>query len=34
MPNEHEIKSEKFLVKEIFSNLWFRIPEYQQAINA
>jgi len=30
MPNEHEIKSEKILVKEIFSNLWFRIPEYQR----
>lgn len=30
MPNEHEIKSEKILVKEIFSKLWFRIPEYQR----
>lgn len=30
MPNEHEIKSEKILVKEIFANLWFRIPEYQR----
>jgi uncharacterized protein with ParB-like and HNH nuclease domain len=28
--SEHEIKSEKILVKEIFSNLWFRIPEYQR----
>ncbi|WP_204141743.1 DUF262 domain-containing protein [Halomicronema sp. CCY15110] len=25
-----EIKSEKILVKDIFSNLWFRIPEYQR----
>lgn len=30
MSSEHEIKSEKILVKEIFSNLWFRIPEYQR----
>lgn len=30
MAGEHEIKSEKILVKEIFSNLWFRIPEYQR----
>lgn len=30
MPNKHEIKSEKIHVKEIFSNLWFRIPEYQR----
>ena len=30
MPNEHEIKSEKILAKEIFSKLWFRIPEYQR----
>ena len=30
MPTEHEIKSEKILVKEIFANLWFRIPEYQR----
>ncbi len=30
MPNEHEIKSGKILVKEIFSNMWFRIPEYQR----
>ena len=25
-----EIKSEKILVKDIFANLWFRIPEYQR----
>jgi len=30
MPNEREIKSEKILVKDIFSTLWFRIPEYQR----
>jgi len=30
MAGEHEIKSEKILVKEIFSTLWFRIPEYQR----
>lgn len=30
MPNKHEIKSEKILVKDIFSNLWFRVPEYQR----
>lgn len=30
MSNKHEIKSEKILVKDIFSNLWFRIPEYQR----
>ena len=30
MPNEHEIKSEKILVKDIFSTMWFRIPEYQR----
>src|ERR1017187_7003733 len=30
MPNEHEIKSKKILVKEIFSVMWFRIPEYQR----
>lgn len=30
MPNEHEIKSEKILVKDIFSQMWFRIPEYQR----
>ena len=26
----HEIESEKVLVKDIFSNMWFRIPEYQR----
>lgn len=30
MRNEHEIKSEKILVKDIFSTMWFRIPEYQR----
>lgn len=30
MANEHEIKSEKILVKTIFSTMWFRIPEYQR----
>ena len=30
MPNKNEIKSEKILVKEIFSKMWFRIPEYQR----
>lgn len=25
-----EIKSEKILVKDIFTNMWFRIPEYQR----
>lgn len=30
MPTEHEIKSEKILVKAIFSQMWFRIPEYQR----
>lgn len=30
MPKDHEIKSEKILVKDIFSTLWFRIPEYQR----
>ncbi len=30
MSNKHEIKSEKIHVKDIFSNLWFRIPEYQR----
>ena len=28
--NEHEIKSEKILVKDIFSTMWFRIPSYQR----
>jgi hypothetical protein len=30
MSTEHEIKSEKILVKDIFSTMWFRIPEYQR----
>ena len=30
MTKEHEIKSDKILVKDIFSTLWFRIPEYQR----
>ena len=30
MSSEHEIKSEKILVKTIFSTMWFRIPEYQR----
>ncbi|HHY6926808.1 TPA: DUF262 domain-containing protein [Burkholderia ambifaria] len=30
MANEQEIKSEKILVKDIFSTMWFRIPEYQR----
>lgn len=30
MLKEHEIKSEKILVKDIFSSMWFRIPEYQR----
>ncbi|CAA6677377.1 MULTISPECIES: DUF262 domain-containing protein [unclassified Lentimonas] len=30
MPQEHEIKSEKILVKKIFSDMWFRIPDYQR----
>jgi uncharacterized protein with ParB-like and HNH nuclease domain len=30
MSNEREIKSEKILVKTIFSTMWFRIPEYQR----
>lgn len=30
MSNTHEIKSEKILVKDVFSNMWFRIPEYQR----
>lgn len=30
MPNDNEIKSEKILVKDIFSTMWFRIPEYQR----
>jgi uncharacterized protein with ParB-like and HNH nuclease domain len=30
MPSRGEIKSEKLLVKDIFSRMWFRIPEYQR----
>ena len=30
MSNTHEIKSEKIYIKEIFSKMWFRIPEYQR----
>jgi hypothetical protein len=30
MPSRGEIKSEKILVKDIFSTMWFRIPEYQR----
>jgi uncharacterized protein with ParB-like and HNH nuclease domain len=30
MPNDNEIKSEKILVKDVFSTMWFRIPEYQR----
>lgn len=30
MASEREIKSQKILVKDIFSKLWFRIPEYQR----
>lgn len=30
MPTKHEIKSEKILIKDIFSTMWFRIPEYQR----
>jgi uncharacterized protein with ParB-like and HNH nuclease domain len=30
MPKENEIKSEKILVKDVFSTMWFRIPEYQR----
>ena len=30
MASEHEIKSEKIFVKDIFSTKWFRIPEYQR----
>lgn len=28
--NENEIRSEKILVKDIFSTMWFRVPEYQR----
>ena len=30
MSIKNEIKSEKILVKDIFSTMWFRIPEYQR----
>ncbi len=30
MSNKSEIKSDKILVKDIFSSMWFRIPEYQR----
>jgi uncharacterized protein with ParB-like and HNH nuclease domain len=30
MPSRGEIKSDKILVKDIFSQMWFRIPEYQR----
>ena len=30
MPKDHQINSDKIFVKEIFSNYWFRIPEYQR----
>ena len=30
MAGKHEIKSEKILVKDIFSKFWFRVPEYQR----
>lgn len=30
MPSRGEIKSDKILVKDIFSRMWFRIPEYQR----
>lgn len=30
MPSRGEIKSDKLLVKDIFSRMWFRIPEYQR----
>ena len=30
MTKRSEIKSEKILVKDIFTNMWFRIPEYQR----
>jgi len=30
LANESEIKSEKILVKDVFSTMWFRIPEYQR----
>lgn len=30
MPSRGEINSDKILVKDIFSRMWFRIPEYQR----
>jgi hypothetical protein len=30
MNSKSEIKSEKIVVKDIFSHLWFRVPEYQR----
>lgn len=30
MASKHDIKSENIHVKEIFTNMWFRIPEYQR----
>ena len=30
MSDTHEIKSRKILVKDVFSTMWFRIPEYQR----
>ncbi|MTV50522.1 DUF262 domain-containing protein [Heliobacillus mobilis] len=30
MSGKGEIKSEKILIKDIFSHMWFRIPEYQR----
>ncbi len=30
MASKGEIKSEKILVKDIFSRMWFRVPEYQR----
>jgi len=30
MPSQGKIKSEKILVKDIFSHMWFRVPEYQR----
>jgi hypothetical protein len=31
---QSEIKSAKILVKDIFSTMWFRIPEYQRPYRA
>lgn len=30
MPNKHEIASAKTHVKDVFSKMWFRVPEYQR----